>query len=49
MESKKIFVDEMNKLNMLFDLSDEAFNNYLQAKFYLHALCIFKSNQLSNW
>jgi len=38
--------ERLIKLRMLFELSDKAFNNYLEDKFYLHALCIKKSNHL---
>ena len=33
------------KLEFLMALSDKAFENYLPAKFYLHALCIRKNNK----
>ncbi len=38
--------EKLQKLKMLFDLSDKAFKNYLDDKFYLHALCINKANKL---
>lgn len=38
--------EKLKSLKILFELSDNSFNNYLEDKFYLHALCINKSNKL---
>jgi hypothetical protein len=35
----------MVKLVLLMDLADRAFENYLENKYYLHALCIRKNNK----